>query len=144
MKFWDSSALIPLCVKEPRTNLLKKVSEEDGAIVTWWTAPIECLSAFARLRREGILAQAGEAQARHVLTRLAAEWTEIEPGREVRETAGRVLLLHPLRAADALQLAAALVWARGHAHGHHFVCLDQRLAEASRREGFLILPVPAS
>jgi predicted nucleic acid-binding protein len=138
MKFWDSSAIIPLCLNEPRTSLLKKIAEEDGAIVAWWTTVVECFSAFARLRREGIITKADEDQARRILARLAAEWTEIEPGREVRETAGRVLLLHPLRAADSLQLAAALVWARGHAHGHHFVCLDQRLGEASRREGFLV------
>lgn len=57
-----------------------------------------------------------------------------------REQAGRALLLHPLRAADALQLAAALVWSRGQVAGHHFVCLDQRFREAARREGFTVLP----
>ena len=140
MKFWDASAIIPLCLQEPLTPLLKNAAQEDAAIAGWWATPIECFSAFARLRREGILTSAGEEQVRRVLTRLAAEWTEIEASREVREKAGRVLLLHPLRAADSLQLAAALVWADGHATGHHFVCLDQRLREAAHREGFVVLP----
>ena len=50
------------------------------------------------------------------------------------------LLLHPLRAADAMQLAAAIVWANGQATGHEFVCLDHRLREAAQREGFTVLP----
>jgi hypothetical protein len=45
-----------------------------------------------------------------------------------------------LRAADALQLAAALVWCQGDPLQHGFVCLDQRLREAARREGFTALP----
>ncbi|MBI4003057.1 MAG: PIN domain-containing protein [Nitrospira defluvii] len=140
MKFWDASALIPLCLDELQTASLRKLAEEDEAIVAWWATPVECYSAFARLRREDFLTTMEEEQARTVLTALAAEWTEIEPSRVVREQAGRALLLHPLRAADALQLAAALVWSRGQTAGHHFVCLDQRLREAARREGFTLLP----
>ena len=140
MRFWDTSAIISLCLREPRTPRLRRVADEDGAIVAWWAAPVECYSAFARLRRDGVLTRAHEDQARDVVTRLASYWTEIEPSREVRENAGRVLLLHPLRAADSLHLAAALVWARGHAAGHHFVCLGQRLREAAHREGFRVLP----
>lgn len=140
MKFWDASALIPLCLDELQTASLRKLAEEDEAIAAWWATPVECYSAFARLRREDLLTTMEEEQARAVLTALAAEWTEIEPSRVVREQAGRALLLHPLRAADALQLAAALVWSRGQTTGHHFVCLDQRLREAARREGFTLLP----
>jgi predicted nucleic acid-binding protein len=81
-----------------------------------------------------------EHQARQVVTSLAAEWTEIQPSQEVRKYAERALLLHPLRAADALQLAAALVWTNGHGTGHDFVCLDQRLRDAAHREGFQVLP----
>lgn len=140
MKFWDSSAILPLCLREPRTVALKKLVEKDNAMVAWWTTPTEGFSAFARLRREGVLTLTGEEQARFVLMSLANEWTEMLPSTVVRERAARALLLHPLRAADALQLAAALVWANGHATGYFFVCLDQRLREAARQEGFGILP----
>jgi hypothetical protein len=47
---------------------------------------------------------------------------------------------HPLRAADALQLGAALVWCEEQSHGEVFVCLDARLREAARREGFSLAP----
>ena len=142
MKFWDVSAIIPLCLQEPQTAHLKRIAEKDGAIIAWWATPVEVYSALARRRREGILRKADEDQARQVLAKLAESWTEIVPSMKVRENAGRALLLHPLRAADSLQLAAALVWAGGHAAGHQFVCLDQRLREAAHQEGFLVLPEP--
>ena len=140
MMFWDASAVIPLCLKEPLTPTVKRIAERDVSIVAWWATPIECFSAFARLRREGILTTDGEQRARRILSRLAADWTEIQPGNKLREGAGRALLIHPLRAADSLQLSAALVWANDRPSGHPFVCLDLRLREAALREGFSILP----
>lgn len=123
------------------TGLLTKLAQEDEAIVAWWGSPVECLSALARLRREEALSTAEEEQAQTVLRALMTAWTEVEPSGLVREQAGRVLRLHPLRAADALQLAAALVWCQGGDPIHRpFICLDQRLREAARREGFHILP----
>jgi predicted nucleic acid-binding protein len=140
MRFWDASALIPLCLQEQQTALLKKLAQEDEAIVAWWGSPVECLSALARLRREDALSTAEEDQAQTVLRALMTTWTEVEPSGLVREQAGRVLRLHPLRAADALQLAAALVWCQGDPVRHTFICLDQRLREAAHREGFRLLP----
>jgi predicted nucleic acid-binding protein len=140
MKFWDSSAVLPHCLHEPQTPNLKKLCMRDGAIVAWWGTAVECYSALARLRREQALSTADETQVRAVVHALMATWTEIEPSRAVREQAGRVLLLHPLRAADAFQLAAAIIWANGQASGHEFVCLDHRLREAAQREGFTVLP----
>ncbi|MGB2827951.1 MAG: hypothetical protein WBC50_07130, partial [Dehalococcoidales bacterium] len=67
-------------------------------------------------------------------------WTQIEPSQDIRDMAGRLLRLHPLRAADSLQLAAALIWAEKNPKGHHFVCLDNTLREAARNEGFTLLP----
>lgn len=66
--------------------------------------------------------------------------TEVRPSDEVRARAMRLLSIHPLRAADALQLAAALVWCRERTAGAGFVCLDGRLREAAGREGFEVLP----
>ncbi|MCL5966756.1 MAG: type II toxin-antitoxin system VapC family toxin [Deltaproteobacteria bacterium] len=140
MMYWDASAVIPLCLKEPATPVVREIARRDGAIAAWWGTPVECLSAFARLRREGVLATDGERQARLVLSRLVSVWTEILPGDNVREGAARALLLHPLRAADSLQLAAALVWADGRPAGQPFVCLDTRLRESAAREGFRALP----
>ena len=131
MKFWDASAIIPLCLEEPCSPHLKRVTEEDETVIVWWVTPVECCSALARLRREGTLQADGEDQARYILDRLSTAWTEIQPGQEVRRQAERALRLHPLRAADALQFAAALVWAQGQPFGLHMVCLDRRLREAA-------------
>lgn len=140
MKFWDASALIPLCLQERQSTALKRLAQEDESLAVWWGSSVECLSAFARLRREAVLSETEEEQARLILRALQGAVTEVEPTPAVREQAGRVLRLHPLRAADALQLAAALVWCQGDPLQHGFVCLDQRLREAARREGFTMLP----
>ena len=140
MRFWDASVIVPLCVNEPLTSRVRALIDEDPALVAWWGTPIECLSAFARLRRDSVLTRRDEEQAKHVLFRLASDWTEVEPGNQVRDNAIRALLLHPLRAPDSLQLAAALLWSHGHPSDYHFVCLDQRLRDAAEREGFKVLP----
>ena len=140
MKFWDASALIPLCLQERESPSLKKLIRADQSIVAWWASPIECLSALARLRREKALSIDEEGQAQAVLRALMASWTEVEPSEAVREQAARVLRLHPLRAADSLQLAAAMVWCQGDPAHREFVCLDHRLRDAAHREGFITLP----
>lgn len=140
MKFWDASALIPLCVTQPRTALVRPIAKRDAEFVAWWATPVECSSAIARLGRDGALTAGGERDAREALERLAAAWLEIEPSRQLRETAVRLISFHPLRAADSLQLAAAVIWTHGRSAAHDFVCLDERLREAARREGFRVLP----
>jgi len=138
--FWDASAIIPLCLDEPQTKVIRNISGQDGAIVAWWGSTIECYSAFARLRRERLLNNREEEQLRNVLNMLSGSWTEIKPSQDIRDLAARLLLLHPLRAADSLQLAAALVWAEKSPKRHGFVCLDNRLKEAANKEGFALLP----
>lgn len=140
MMFWDSSAIIPLCVDEPKTKIVRNVTRRDGAIIAWWGSTIECCSAFARLRRDKLLDHKEEVQLRDLLQMLSDSWTEIKPSQDIKNTAGRLLLLHPLRAADSLQLAAALVWADKSPTKHEFVCLDHRLREAANKEGFVLLP----
>jgi hypothetical protein len=54
----------------------------------------------------------------------------------VKAQARRLLRLHPLPAADALQLGAAVEWSRGRPNGRVFHTLDARLVTAARREGF--------
>lgn len=140
MMFWDASAVIPLCLREPNTTAMKRILSRNPSIVAWWGTPPECWSAFARLRREGVLTAAAEGRVRQLLSRLSSEWTEVLPGNRVRDRAGRLLLRHPLRAADSLQLAAALVWADGNPGDQDFVCLDRRLRDAAVQEGFRLLP----
>jgi len=97
---------------------------------------VECASALARLAREGPRTRGEVVQARRVLATLAASWTEVLASETVRDHARRLLLRHPLRAADALQLGAALTWAGGAPKGHAVATFDARLAEAAYKEGF--------
>jgi uncharacterized protein len=137
VKFWDTSAIVPLCVSEPATPDVRRVTSGDTALVVWWATCTECVSAFARRRRDGQLAASAERRARRVLLALAAEWSEVLPGDAVRERAERLLGVHLLRAADAFQLAAALVWSRGETSACTIVSFDERLRAAAEREGFL-------
>ena len=140
MRFWDSSALIPLCIEEPHSETTRLLARDDGELAFWWGTPVECSSSFARLRREGVISADDEQQVRRLVDQLTQSSTEISPSEEVRATARRLLLRHPLRAADALQLAAALVWAANRPDDLGFVCLDERLRDAARIEGFTIFP----
>ena len=67
---------------------------------------------------------------------LAEGWHEIDPSEIVRESAIRFLRVHPLRSPDGLQLAAAFIAAERRPASLEFVTLDERLAEAARKEGF--------
>jgi hypothetical protein len=91
------------------------------------------VSAIARLAREGRLDTTAETKVRTDLSDLFLGVAEIEPTEEVRARAEWCLSVHPLRAADALQLAAALVWAKDRPAGMRFVSLDVRLREAAAR-----------
>ena len=142
MRFWDSSALLPLLVAEPVSRRLEELLRRHPGIVLWWGAPVECVSALARLQREGTLARSGLRQAREVLDQLRASAFEVQPLAEVRARALRLLAVHRLRAADSLQLAAALIWCRERPQGVGFVCLDDRLRLAAGGEGFQVIPYP--
>jgi predicted nucleic acid-binding protein len=132
--------VVPLCVLEPVTGTVRKFLTADSSIVVWWGTRTECVSAIARRRREGQLANQAERQARRVLRSLADVWSEVLPSESIRARTERLLAVHPLRAADACQLAAALLWSRGESTTHTFVCFDERLREAALREGFQVPP----
>lgn len=140
MKFWDSSAIVPLLVSESSTALVRAEYRADPVICAWWGTLVECTSAVERAGRDGAAPPAAVEEARRSLDGLAVRWQEVEPGREVRETAVRLLREHDLRAADALQLAAAIVVAEGRPEALGFVSLDRRLVVAAAREGFPVSP----
>lgn len=71
---------------------------------------------------------------------LIENWAEVRPTDEARVKAERLLFLHDLKTADAMQLAAALLWCGDDPRSAEFVCQDRRLRAAARREGFTVLP----
>ena len=138
MKFWDASAVVPLCVREARTEELIALLRDDARLAVWWGTPVEVASALARRSRDGALPQGADERAAARMDVLAEAWVTVNPTAEVRRLALRLLRVHVLRASDALQLAAALVWAEQRPTGHAFVALDDRLCDAARREGFSV------
>ncbi len=139
MRFWDSSAVVPLLVSEPASGPAQAEYARDPEVLAWWGTPVECVSAVARLEREGATEPAATVEALERLAALAGSWHEVQPVAAVRQAAMRLLRVHPLRAADALQLAAALVAAGGDPASLAFVTFDARLAEAAQREGLVVL-----
>ncbi len=138
MKFWDSSAVVPLLVGETTTAAREAQVRADPVMLVWWGTPVECASALQRLVRERALTAAGARTSEERLRHLEAHWVEVEPTAAVRRQAERLLRLHPLRAADALQLAAALVACHHEPATLPFQTADERLADAARREGFSV------
>src|ERR1019366_7183094 len=119
MRFWDTSAVIPLLANEPSRERLLEQLEQDPKVLIGWGTTVEVACALVR--------------------QLADSWHEIVPSDAVRRTAERLLRMHALRAADSLQLASALIAADHDPATLEIVCLDPRLSSAARREGFRVL-----
>jgi predicted nucleic acid-binding protein len=139
VRFWDSSAVVPLLVVESSSVAMMREYELDPEVVAWWATEAECVSALARLEREGSLTAPSIVAGIRRLDALAAAWREVQPVMTVRTTAIRLLRVHPLRTADALQLGAAIVAAEDHPASLPFVTLDERLGQAAEREGFAVV-----
>ena len=110
---------------------MRALYRSDASVIAWWGARVECESAIARLERDGRIRLRSAAAARGRLDRFATTWQEIQPVETVRDVACRLLRVHDLRAADALQLAAALAASEGRPPTLQVACLDERLAAAA-------------
>lgn len=143
MRFWDSSALVPLCVGERATPALRRLLHRDASMCVWWASVVECASAIARLERAAMLTAAEADTAFRQLDALQRSSIEVEPGSEIRDIARRLLRVHALRAADALQLAAAHLAAERRPATLEVVTLDDRLRGAAAKEGFVLTDVSA-
>ena len=138
MIFWDSSAIVPLIVEEAASRQVRSLP--DATRIVWWGTRIECVSAACRLEREGELTPSQTQKILADMARVLDQSIEVQPVEVLRERAERLLRVHPLRAADALQLAAALISCDENPRDVGFVCLDERLRTAASAEGFSVLP----
>lgn len=139
MRFWDTSAIVPLLVAEAASAGVLAEYERDPDQIVWWATEIECVSALVRQERNGAASTTATTIANARLAALATSWQEIQPIAKVRETARRLLRVHPLGASDALQLGAAIAAALDDPRSLPFVTLDERLALAAEREGFPVV-----
>jgi uncharacterized protein len=139
VRFWDTSAVVPLLSEEPTRAQLLSLLEEDPEVIIWWGTTVEIASALARRERDGLLTADEVTNALAIAHQLTDSWHEIVPSDSIQRTAERLLRTHPLRSADSLQLAAALVAADHNPENLQIVCLDARMMSAGRREGFTVL-----
>jgi len=139
MRFWDGSGFVPLLAEEASTRAMQRVFADDPEIATWWATPVECASAIQRRARMGTAKPGDTARSHQRLSELMSACLEISPGERLRDLAARLVRVHDLRAGDALQLAAAIVASENRPETLDLVTLDDRLADAARREGFRVL-----
>jgi len=137
--FWDTSAVVPLCCFQPQSGQARQAARTYSRQVVWWGTIIEAVSSLNRLTREGIINAKESSQAFARLDYLRGRWNEVQPTEELRNRAERLLRIHRLRAADALQLAAALVWCGNHPQGRAMIGADGNLSDAASAEGFTVI-----
>jgi predicted nucleic acid-binding protein len=139
VRFWDTSAIVRLLVADSASAAVLSEYELDPEVIAWWATEAECVSALARVERDGNLTAASMAEGLRRLDGLSRAWREVQPVIAVRTTAIRLLRVHPLRTGDALQLGAAIVASENHPASLQIVTLDEVLAQAGEREGFSIV-----
>lgn len=139
MRFWDTSALVPLLCLEDASAAASALYRDDPIVAVAWTSAVECASAIARLEHDQLL---NAAQATHAFARLdelTRTWREIEPTNEIRDIARRLLRAYRLRAGDAIQIASATLAAERRPATIEFVTLDARVETAAQKEGFRVI-----
>lgn len=139
MKFWDSSAIVPLIIEERHSKACRQLLRTDPTQLVFCFTRTEILSAIWRKHREGLLDVADVQAAEDRLDKLADRWTEVDSVTPVRDAAEKLLRVHPLRAADSLQLGACVAIFGTRRRDREFVVLDDLLAEAARQEGFKVI-----
>lgn len=140
MKFWDSSAIVPLVVDEENSEYCLNALADDPHMVIWCLSSVEVISALCRRARDGLLEPHDFRKAKERLKTIAGKAATVSAVEKVRSRASRLLEVHPLRAADACQFAAALVFAQEDPERLPILCFDRRLESAALKEGFSINP----
>ena len=140
MKFWDSSALVPLLLNESHSAIVASILATDPEIVVWWGTPLESCGAIWMAVQRNRVTEIDAQRAELRLAEFRRKWIEMDPHDEIRQEAERAVRIHDIRTADALQLAAAITAKRNLSNALPFVCLDRRLAVAAMREGLRLIP----
>lgn len=140
VRFWDTSALLQLIVKQPHSAKVADLYVQSPNVVCWWGTRLEIISGLSRLNREQLLTEQELICAKERVEKLMASAQIVEPRDQVLNRAERILTIHALKAADALQLAAALCAIADQTNGSEFVSFDKNLRQAAQREGFKLWP----
>jgi predicted nucleic acid-binding protein len=139
--FWDSSAIVPLCIHEAASGFARQELRRRAPVV-WWGSSVEVQSAICRLHRSKQITDRERQGAVARLQVFKTTWAEILPGDDLRDLAERLLGQYVLRAADSVQLAAALTWCGQYSAKKAFLSADRRLCEAAASAGFDVVEFP--
>ena len=141
--FWDSSSLLLLCCDQKGfTAVSQNLVRQFPKIVVWWSTPVEMENGLCRLIRKGEIDREQSLAGKRRLSLLLSRWREVLPTEQLRLLAVDIVQRHALTTADALQLAAALIWCNQKPHNRPFVCFDKNLNAAATEVGFLVFPYP--
>jgi uncharacterized protein len=133
--FWDTSALVPLCIRNQASPSVQRLAHRYSPVV-WWATSVEACSAFARELRAGSVSADDHAAAQENLRTWKRKWREVQPSESLRTIAEELLDRYPLSAAGAMQLAAAYIWSEQRPFRRCFISGDKRLLGAARSVGF--------
>jgi hypothetical protein len=137
--YWDTSAIVPLLLAEAGTEQRSQQLRTCPEMITWWGTRLECISALCRRKREASIDPIAFEHGINRLDALSEQWIQVSPSPALAARAERLLRIHPLRAADAMQLAAALVALQEQTSDTAFYTADNRLAVAASLEKFTVV-----
>jgi predicted nucleic acid-binding protein len=140
MRFWDSSAIVPILVLEEETEYCIRAFQSDREVMVWTMSKVEVFSALCRRFREDFLKEDAFDSAKKRMNDFFDMAFEIASLSKVKERAMRLLQVHPLKAADAMQLASVLVATQEDPSKLPIISFDDRLNLAAKLEGFTVNP----
>ena len=132
--------MIALAIDEKTTKPVRALSREDPELVIWILSEVEISSALWRRRRSNEITDTVRAEAQRQMDLTISNAVVVTDVSTVLRRARRLLATHTLRAADAMQLAAALVACEDDPARLPLVTSDDRLAQAALQEGFTVVP----
>jgi predicted nucleic acid-binding protein len=138
VRFWDTSALLPLFVEEPATDYCTALLTTDPSIIVWESTIVELQSALSRYCRHASGFDDLWPTVRHEMLSRWASWSRVADLSKATQRAQRLVNVHPLKTGDAYQLAAALVACEDEPQRLSFVTRDLTLGAAAHLEGFRV------
>lgn len=134
--FWDTSAIIPLCVRQDATFEARRVGRLFSRRIIWCGTAVEFHSSISRLKRTGEIEAKGCSLALKQWFRFQRLVHEVRAIDALVSLAVEMPERYGLRSLDAFQLASALIWCNERPRNRPFVCADRRLATAASDAGF--------